>query len=512
MKLKKFLPFTLAILLASCGGGGVSSSSEPASSEPAPSSSSEPASSSEPSSSEPPSSSAERDPVKIEFMSNTSYGDNIDSFIAAFQKIYPWIEVTNTKESADYQGVVDKVISGIPANNYPDIVSGYPDAFEGIMEAGKLVKLDKYINDPVIGWSEEDLEDIIETYLEEGQKYPIPGTYSLPFSKSTEALFYNKDVIIGLDLHTIDPTINNGDPLNEDYINDLTWEELFDKLCPAIVAYNETLPADSKILKDSDTYSKAVFGYDSDDNLFITLAESYGYPYTSINDMGEGSIDFVNDGMKGLMKKFHEYYEKGYLVTKGTAKDGKYTNYSFTAEAALFTVGSTGGLKYQVCNSFETAIAPLPHPEGKPRKVISQGPSIAILNHGDPNRVEAAWLFSKFITNPENSLVWAVNTGYLPIRYSVSESSAYRAPIDAGLEADVHSLEHLQALCSQYIGDHTFVGDCLFGNPVFKGSAVARKQVGGLATTIIGMSADKFSDDAVNEAFETAKSNTLKAM
>ena len=514
MKLKSLIPISAALLLASCAAPTPSSEPTPApSSEPPAPSSSEPAPSSEPASISSDTWEQDTTPVSIEFMSNTSYGDNIDSYIAAFQAQYPWITVTNKKESADYQGVIDKVIEGIPANNYPDIVVGYPDAIEGIMEAGKLVKLDKWIDDPHVGWSEDDLDDIIETYLEEGRQYPRSGTFSLPFSKSTEAMFYNKDVLIGLDLSAIDATINAGNPITEDYLNDLTWEELFDKLCPAIVTYNNGLDDEHKILKDDPNYSKAVVGYDSDDNFFITLAEQYGYPYTSINEYGEGSIDFVNDGMKGLVKKLREYYDKGYLITKGSSKGGNYTNYSFTAGAALFTVGSTGGLKYQVCDDFETAIAPLPYPEGKTRKLISQGPSLALLNHGDEHRVEAAWLFAKFITNVQNSLDWAVNTGYLPIRYSVSASAAYRTAIEEGLLEDVHSLDHLKAVCAQYVGNAAFVGDCLYGSPVFKGSAAARTQVGGtIVTSLLTMAADKYNDAAVDTAFETAKSNTLKAM
>ena len=452
------------------------------------------------------------EPTTIEFMSNSSYGDSIDDFIAAFQRLEPNVTVINTKESASYQGVMDKVIQGVPANNYPDLVVGYPDAIEQVMELGKVLKLDNYINDPNYGWNEEDLEDIIDTYLQEGRSYPRSGTWSLPFSKSTEAMFYNKDVLIGLDLTSIDPTINEGNPLTASYIENLTWEELFDHLAPAIIAYNDALPANSKIILDNETYSKAVLGYDSDDNLFITLAEQYGYGYTSIDDYGEGHLDFINDGMKSLVKTWNRAKNNGYVITKGSSKGGSYTNYSFTAEAMLFTIGSTGGLKYQTSSNFETAIAPIPQAAGRDRKVINQGPSLALLDHNDANRALASWLFAKFITNEENSLSWSVNTGYLPIRYSVSESSAYRNVIAEGLNADVHDLDHLKAVCSQYVGNSTYVGNALFASPVFKGSSEARIQVGGLLTQALALSTEDCTDEAINTLFQTAYDNTLKMM
>ncbi len=530
-----------AMLLASCGGGNSSTPSTSSATTPVESSSStqsEPAQTSEestePAQSEtseggestpvvPSSSSSEPAPhegpyfpedhkVKIEFMSNSSYGDNIDSYIKAFNQIEPGIEIVNTKESASYQGVIDKVIEGIPVNNYPDIVMGYPDAIEQIMEVGKVLKLDDYINNKDYGWSEDDLADIIETYMEEGRSYPRKGTWSVPFSKSTEAMFYNKDVLVGLDLSDVAPTLNGNGIVTVPYIENLTWEELFGKLAPAIVAHNDLLPAEKKILKDSDKYTKAVFGYDSDDNLFITLAEQYGYGYTSIDEYGEGKLDFVNEGMKGLMKTFNKAKNDGYLITKATSNGGNYTNYSFTAEAALFTIGSTGGMKYQVCDKFETAVAPIPQAAGKDRKVINQGPSLALLNHSDSDRALASWLFTKFLLNEENSLDWAVNTGYLPIRYSVAESKRYQDVIKEGLDEDVHSLGHLQALASQYIGNSTYVGDALFASPVFKGSAEARTQVGSLVTTILGLETSKCTDEAIDAAFQTAYDNTLKQM
>ena len=74
--------------------------------------------------------------------------------------------------------------------------------------------------------------------------------------------------------------INNGNPINETYLNSLTWEEFFGKLCPAIMDYIKT-PDGANLLntKDGDYY---IMSYDSDDNLFITLAEQYGYDYTAI--------------------------------------------------------------------------------------------------------------------------------------------------------------------------------------------------------------------------------------
>lgn len=469
------------------------------------------------------------EPTSITFMSNSSYEDLLNSFIKSFKEIEPNVTVTNTKESTSYDGVKDKVIESLTANNHPDMALLYPDAIGTLNDYSVVVQLDDYIDNADYGWTDDEKDDFIESYLEEGTEYSVPGTYSLPFSKSTEGMFYNKDVIIGLNLSKQDPSINGGMPLDEKYINSLTWDELFDKLCPAIVAYNDTLDNDHKILVDNAEYTKAIFGYDSDDNFFITLAKQYGYGYTELDQTtGEGKLlfniddvdsdgDGKNDtnGMKQLMKKFKTAYDNGYLFTKGSSKGGNYTNYSFTARSCLFTIGSTGGLKYQVANdsSINTAIARIPQApvgEGHVEATISQGPSICILDHKDENRALASWLFYKHMTSEINCVRWAAETGYSPIRYSALEDDQYLDLCDENGKTG-GTLDNLKARVASYVAQND-VTDTLYTSPVFKGSDEAREQVGGIVTTLFTADASKNTDAYINELFATAENNIKTKM
>ena len=540
---KSYLLFPLALaLLASCGGNKNANSSSSAKEETVSSGAStsakeetvsSDASISPSSESAVASSSADgtytpliTEPTSITLMSTSSNTDTLDSFIASFKEIEPNVTITNTKESTNYDGLKDKVIESLAASNHPDLAVLYPDAIGTLMDYGAVVQLDDYIDNPVYGWSDEDKEDYIETYIEEGKEYTVPGTYSLPFSKSTEGMFYDKDVIIGLDLSKQDSSINGGQPLDEKYLNSLTWDELFDKLCPAIMAYNDTLDDDHKILRDNATYTKAIFGYDSDDNFFITLAKQYGYGYTELDQTtGTGKLlfniddidsdgDGENDtnGMKRLMKKFKTAYDKGYLFTKGSSKGGTFTNYSFTARSCLFTIGSTGGLKYQVANdgSINTAVARIPQApagEGHVEATISQGPSICILDHKDDNRALASWLFYKHMTNEINSVKWSAETGYSPIRHSSLENDDYIELCDES-EKTPGSLDCLKARVASFVAKND-VMDTLYTSPVFKGSDEAREQVGGIVTTLFTADASKNTDAYIDELFDTAE-NTIK--
>lgn len=468
-----------------------------------------------------------KEATEITLTATLSYTDQIESFISSFKKVEPNVTVTYSKESTGYDGLKDKIVEGIAVNNFADMAVLYPDAIGTLMDYGIVTKLDDYMNNATYGFTEDDLDDIIPAYFDEGENYSVEGSYSLPFCKSTEAMFYNKGVLVGLDLSAYDSAINGGKALSEEYLNNLTWDELFDHLCPALVAYNDAQDDTHKILLDNATYSKAVLGYDSDDNLFITLAQQYGYGYTSIDPVtGEGKLlfniddidsdgDGVNDtnGMKELLKKFKKAYDKGYIITKGSSNGGNYTNYSFTAGAALFSIGSTGGAKYQQKEGLDTGVARIPQaPEGTGHQeaLISQGPSIALLNHGDANKTLASWLFYKHMINEANALKWSLDTSYSPIRYSVMESSEYLDNCDdTGKEPG--TLDLLKARTFTYVARNE-VNSALFTSPVFKGSDVARTQVGSLITTLLTTDSDKFNDALVNSEFDKAENNIKTKM
>jgi len=518
---KCLFPLALTAMLASCGGSQQpTESSRPTGlSTPAASSqaaTSQPEATSHPTGlSTPAATSAEEGPIiknetTIYLMSsfNETYRQCIDTTIEAFKEIEPNVTVVDIHETGSYNDVKNKVVSQVATQEHPDMFVGYPDAVQEVLEYGVGANMDPYINSEVYGWTKADKKDIFPAYLAEGSMYTIPGSYSLPMCKSTEALFYNADVLLGLNLSSIDPEINNGQALSAEYLDDLTWEELFDHLCPALVEYNNQQPSEGKIF-DGDDYH--VLGYDSDANLFIGLAEQYGYGYTSINEVtGEGQLDFVNDGMKGLMTKFREYYKKNYILTGGTYKDSSYTSGLFTEGKMLFCIGSTAGASHQYSQDFATGVARLPRPEGKDRKVISQGPSLGFLAHKkgdglvDQDRVLASWLFYKFFTLTDNATEWAITTNYLPIRFSVAETDKY---LEFASESGKTGKAVVSAITAQY--GATRVGNDLYTSPVFRGSGEAREQMNTVVSDCLGKADGDFDIDAI---FQTAYTNTLKKM
>lgn len=502
------LASTALLTLAGCGSSAQSSKS--ASQNPSSIAASSGKSSETPSSESPstPESSVEPsseiDKTKISFWHNCNdtTGAVLNNFAERFETLNPDIDVEVLKQSGSYDDLRNIVITGLAADNYPDLFYGYPDSVSEILAVGKVVKLDKYMKDKTYGWTEDDWDDIIPAYIEEGQQYQVSGTYSLPFAKSTEAMYYRKD-LIGIDLSNYDNTINNGDPLSVDYIENLTWEELFGKLCPALISYNEDLPDEKKIY-DPEVENSAILGWSSDDNAFITLCEQYGIPYTGINKTtGKGEVLFNNPEAKALSKMFHEAHSKGYFVTSKTFNN-QYTNDLFSAKGSLFDIGSTGGISHYPL-TLEFSAAPIPTAAGKDKKVVTQGPSVAILDHDSKERAMATWRFYKFMTEQVQNDAFARTTGYSPIRYSVYLTEDW-AEYQSYEGKTPKTLEYNQATVAQYIPK---VSEDLFASPVFKGSSTCRTQVGGMFGTIIGL--PEWNDDTVNQTFLDAENNSKLA-
>lgn len=449
------------------------------------------------------------EPTEVTIWTTIGQGNQnaFNTMISRVQALEPNITINNVyQNSMGYSELHDAILQGFSANNYPDLAYCYPDHVADYINAGRAVNLESYINDETIGFTDEENEDYIEAFLEEGRTFTIDGVYCLPFAKSTEGLYYNRGLLSGVDLNEacealgFEEEINDGYPLSDRYFADLTWDEFFNRLCPALMWYNENV--DQLVDLDSNK-NAAILGYDSDSNLFITLAQQYNLGYTGISAAGTGEILFNNQGMKDLMTKFNEWGQSRYIVSQGTT--GDYTSTLFSQGQCLFSVSSTAGVTYLWSeNTMDVAVAPIPHAEEDVSEItgatysedtynnqISQGPSFCVLDHGDENRSKAAYVVWKLLTNEANCTEWSINTGYMGIRNSFYETEQYQYASSVDDQED-GTQDKLLARNWAYLPQ---VDDRVFTSPVFKGSADVRDVVDGLMTWVLSTDTSTFEEE-----------------
>ena len=406
----------------------------------------------------------------------------LDAFIVKFNELYPNITVVH-EQVGGYPDVRDQIKTELTVGNQPNIAYCYPDHVALYNVAKAVVTLDDLIASDIeitrndgtketLGLTAEQKADFIEGYYNEGKQFGDDKMYTLPFSKSTEVLYYNKTFFEANNLTV--PT---------------TWDEL-EAVCKKIKEIDpDCIP----------------LGYDSESNWFITMCEQLGTDYTSAT--GEHYL-FDNAENKAFVKRFREWYQKEYVTTQEIY--GAYTSGLFvstTGQRSYMSIGSSAGAKHQrpAANdkgeyAFEVGIATIPQVDASKPKVISQGPSVCIFKDANPQEVLASWLFVKFLTtNVDFQAAFADASGYVPVLKSVADHPAYKAKMDAADGGD--NVAYLSAkVCMEQ-------ANAYYTSPAFNGSADARDEVGILIQAAFTKDDGGNLDAMIDQIFQDAIKN-----
>ena len=409
----------------------------------------------------------------------------LDSFIVEFNKLYPNITVEH-EQVGGYPDVRDQIKTELTVGNQPNIAYCYPDHVALYNVAKAVVTLDGLIDSDIeitradgttekLGLTAEQKADFIEGYYNEGKEFGDDKMYTLPFSKSTEVLYYNKTFFEEKELEV--PT---------------TWDEM-EEVCRKIKEIDpESIP----------------LGYDSESNFFITMCEQLGTDYTSAT--GEHFL-FDNDENKAFVKRFREWYQAEYVTTQEIY--GAYTSGLFTAttgQRSYMSIGSSAGAKHQrpAANDkgeypFEVGITTIPQVDASNPKVISQGPSVCIFKDSNPQEVIASWLFVKFLTTNVNfQAAFADASGYVPVLKSVADHPKYAEKMN--LADGYDNIAYLSAkVCMEQ-------ADAYYTSPAFNGSSDARDEVGSLIQAACITDAGGDVDAMLDELFKKAVENCKK--
>ena len=380
----------------------------------------------------------------------------LDKYIVEFNKLYPDIVVEH-KQVGGYDDVRDQIQVEILVGDQPNIAYCYPDHVALYNIAYAVQTLDEYIastevvtcadgTTEVLGLTQQQIDNFIDGFYEEGRVYGDGLMYTLPMSKSTEVLYYNKTFFEKNNLSV--PT---------------TWDEL-EAVCRQI--------------KEIDP-NCIPLGYDSEANWFITMCEQYNSPYTSAT--GEHFL-FDNETNRNFVARLREWYQKGYITTQEIS--GLYTSTLFTAgenavRRSYMCIASSTHANYQIPKNddgtfrFEVGVTTIPQVNLNSPKAIAQGPSLCIFKKANDAEVEASWLFVKFLaTNLDFQAEFAMTAGYIPVLENITENAAYAEKLAAA-----NGCENLSLLVAKVALEQA---NNYFTPPAFLGSDVAREEVGKL--------------------------------
>ena len=327
------------------------------------------------------------EPITIEMWHymNGGQAEALNSIIEDFNATNDKGITVNAISQGSIGDLNKKVISAAQSNSLPAIINVYPDLATGLIEDNKLVDLALFINDENVGMADE-MDDFVDTFIEETSQWGEGKIYGLPMTKSTEVLYVNKNMLESL-----------GYTLED--LEDLTFEKLAEISNKAVTELGV-----------------AGFGFDSSSNAFISSLKMDGPDFVESN----GTINVDNEWVREYMTFFQQQAQSGAFRIAG---EDKFLSNPFVNQKMLCYQGSSAGYAYlNNDGAFEIAVVEVPVFQGNDKAVMQQGASLFVTNNVSAEAQYAAYEFVKFATNAENTAKFATATGYLPVRKSAIET------------------------------------------------------------------------------------------
>lgn len=438
-------------------------------------------------------------PITITFYSTMGqdYVKVLDRYIEEFNVLYPNITVEHNHTIGGYDEVRNQIRTELGNGQSPNLAYCYPDHVALYNRSRSVIHLDNLLSSKevvtradgtteTLGLTDAQKADFIEGYYNEGNAFGDGHQYLLPFSKSTEVMFYNVDFFEDNHLDVPDHWFASdgkegtatSDKTSMEYV--LAKIKEIDPLCTPL-------------------------GYDSESNWFITLCEQFGTPYTSAT--GEHFL-FDTAENRAMVKTLNRWYQSRWITTKAMLNGSYCSSYFVSTDSSegkrsYLCVGSSAGASHQLPAMdadgnylFEVGITTIPQADKNNPKVISQGPSICIFKKENPQEVIASYLLLKFLTtNAEFQAEFAKVGGYTPVIKSANELPWYKKLLDEG-----NGGAKISGLSARICVEQT---DAYFASPVFFGSSAARDEVGKILTACFIMQGDNI-DSQIKKEFERA--------
>lgn len=466
----------------------------------------------------------------------------IQQMADSFEEKYPNVKINHSSQG-NYTALLQKIKDNLRAGTGPAVAQTYPDHVVSYLTSkDSVVDLNNYAIDSEVGFDAQgvDTSVYVDSFWQEGYKYDDNGSlYSLPFNKSTETLCYNRTIfskydwfvtLLGYDKNEVytEYNANTTDAdgklvvgkkvYNEDFIWQPTWEELI-KVAEAYKLTTEYSAPEKDANGKDVKVARYALGYDSEDNLFITLTQqmaaldenkAYGErgeeAYVRINSTTrKGEFTFLDDANpypRQAVEWYNAQYKENRFATASVfGKD--YCSDFFKGGRVIMTIGSTAGASYNdPGDAFEVGVATYPQFEaakGTQRQVIQQGTNLTLFSQSDKEVEKYGWLWMLWMINYENANLWATKTSYFPLRTDLYNSNEYQDWLKGKEVTSSGEVTYNQGLTQKVVIAGWKQRELFYTNVVFNGTDTAREAGEGIMTSVIA------TTSTMDKAFADAK-------
>lgn len=301
-------------------------------------------------------------------------GKAIDYLTEQFNAQNPDIVVESIYQGR-YSDLNTKIVASVSAKTTPTMAMAYENETDAFFRNGLLVPFEDYMH-----LTEAEYNDYIEVFR--GMNTWDGKLYSIPYNKSNWVLFYNADLI------------------------------------------PEPPKTIEEFLQISKEITAATKGETRGFGMRPTLELFHAFMYLGGGDFLDADLNVTFTGPEGVA---------ALELMLGMLEDGSallidgYENEAFGDRMIAMYIGSSAGMPHvekSVGDKFQFATAPLP--AGVRPGAPFMGTNVALFKAASEEERKAAGEFMRFLTNAENTVYFAIKTGYLPVTYSGLESAEYQ--------------------------------------------------------------------------------------
>jgi len=324
-----------------------------------------------------------REVVTIDFWHAMTgpHQEGIQELIERFHDSQPYVRVNEVFQGG-YNDLRNQLMANAITETMPHLAQATVADVSYYRLEEMILPLNDFLNDPQIGMSQAEVNDIISIFRE--TSFFDGELYSVPFSKSTRVLFYNRDL---LNEHNLDVP--------------QTWDDIL---------------AAAQVLTDP-AAGRTGFGFENAfDMEWTALLYQFGGRY--IDEASNEAVFASPEGFAAL-QFIVDLVNSPYGRTAGA--DGFLSGVFGRGDVAMY-IGSSAGLPHvtnAVADTFDWGTAPTPA-TGTSQAVQFAGNDVVMFSlnrsHTEAER-RGAWEFLRFTMEPEQSALWAAASGYIPVRY-----------------------------------------------------------------------------------------------
>ena len=292
--------------------------------------------------------------------------------------------------AGSYKDIYNKMSVALQAGSLPQLVVAYQDQAQAYYQAEGIVDLSAYMDSPKWGLAAEVREDYFLAFVEQDNFQGVQTGF--PPNRSMEILYYNAD-----------------------WLNELgyeappgTWSQ-FAEMCRKA--------SKQPFSRSTDKDRSLGFLMDSDASRLASMTFSRGGDFMTDD---RSAYTLSTPQVKEALALIQELTREGAAALLGEP----YGDTSeFSLGQVLFALRSSSGMPFfksavESGIGFDWRVA-APPLEGEASAVNVYGASVSICRT-TPEQQLAAWLFTKWLTEPAQQARWVRASNYFPVRKSTA--------------------------------------------------------------------------------------------